>query len=155
MPKFWTWQDSQYASLAQRSDYKTIFLDRILSITWVLNVPVFWIWQCFEYGRVVNLDDLPRVLNVPQYDWICLNRSWICLIMSKFTIIDRVLNISHKIHSARSFDKLMSTYWEMSLFRTLLKIVDEHFGKSFDSFNCFCKTIHLKSLRGLLVCVGF
>ena len=42
------------------------------------------------------------VLNMPQ----CLNRIWISLNMSEFTIIDRVLNIYYTIHRARALFKL-------------------------------------------------
>ena len=42
--------------------------------------------------------------------------------MSEFMIIDRVLNMSHTMHSARSLYKLMSTYIEMDVFRTLSKL---------------------------------
>ena len=75
-----------------------------------------------KYARIRYMQELHRVLKKSQYGWICLNRTWICLNMSDFTIIDRVLNISHTIHSARSFYKLMSTYWEMSVFKILSKI---------------------------------
>ena len=44
-------------------------------------------------------------LNMWQYGWICINRMWICLNMSEFTIIDRVLNMYHIIHSVRSLYK--------------------------------------------------
>ena len=77
--------------------------------------------------------------------WICLNRTWICLKMSEFTMIDRVLNIYHTIHSTRSFCKLMSTYWEIG-------VLFEYFGKIIISFNYFCKILHLKSLRQLWMC---
>ena len=32
---------------------------------------------------------------IPQYGWKCLKRMWICLNVSKFAIIDRVLNMSY------------------------------------------------------------
>ena len=35
--------------------------------------------------------------------------------MSEFTIIERVLNMYHTIHSVRSLYKLMSTYCEISV----------------------------------------
>ena len=45
--------------------------------------------------------------------------------MSEFTIMDKVLNMYHTIyaiHSARSLYKLMSTFREIGVFRTRLKI---------------------------------
>ena len=126
-------------------------LNRMLNMLRVLNMPkygkflnmagfpicerytAFWICQnmpsqSFEYilgskyARVLNMQELHRVLNMPQYSWICLNRTWICLNMCEFAIIDRVLNMYHTIHSARSLYKLMSTYWEIGVFRTPSKI---------------------------------
>ena len=43
--------------------------------------------------------------------------------------------------------KLMSTYWEIGIFRTLPKIYVRA------PFNYFCKTLHLKSLRGFWIYV--
>ena len=42
--------------------------------------------------------------------------------MSEFTIKERVLNMPSKIHSMGSLYKIMSTYGEMGVFRTLSKI---------------------------------
>ena len=103
---------SQYVSTTQHSEYARICVSRVLNISWVLNVPEFRIWQGSEYVKLYG------VLNTPQ----CLNRTWICLNISEITIIDRALNIYHTVHSARSLYKLMSTYWEIDLFRTLSKI---------------------------------
>ena len=41
------------------------------------------------------MQELHRVLNMPQYGGICLN-------MFEFTIMDRVLNMYHTIHSGHS-----------------------------------------------------
>ena len=41
---------------------------------------------------------------------IIMNMMLRCLNMSEFTIIDRVLNMSNTMHSARSLYKLMNTY---------------------------------------------
>ena len=57
--------------------------------------------------------------------------------MSEFTIIDRILNMHHTVHIARSLYKLVSTYWEIVVFRTRSKM--EHFGKIIIIFNYFCK----------------
>ena len=114
----------------------------------ILNIPKFWIWtgfsicelytafwiyqnmtwQSFEYildskyARILNMPVLYRVVNIPQYDLICLNRTGIWLNMSESTIIDRVLNMYHTIHSARPLYNLMSTYWEVGVFRNRSKI---------------------------------
>ena len=61
-----------------------------------------------------------------------------CLNMSEFAIIDRVLNMSHTMHSARSLYKLMNTYWEIGVFRTLSKI-KECFGKLLSVLTIFAK----------------
>ena len=43
------------------------------------------------------MQELHRVVNMPQYGWICLNMTWTCLNMSEFRII-RFLNKYHTIH---------------------------------------------------------
>ena len=91
MPKFWIWQVSQYASVTQRSEYVRICLDRVLNISWVLNMPELWIWQGFEYARV------PQGSRHAPNRWICQRRTWICLNMSEFLIIDRVLNTQREV----------------------------------------------------------
>ena len=48
------WQGSQYVSVTQRSEYAGIWLDRVLNISWVLNMPGFWIWQGSEYAIVTQ-----------------------------------------------------------------------------------------------------
>ena len=114
MTKFWIWQGSQNGRVTQFSEYPKICLDSVLDISQVLKMPGF-----YDYGRVLNKH---TIQNIPQYGWICLNRMWICLSMSEFTIIDTVLNISHIIHSVRLLYKFMSLFWEMAVFRTLLKL---------------------------------
>ena len=52
--KFWIWQCSQYASVTQRSEYTSIFLDRALDIARFLNMSEFWIWQGSEYSSVTQ-----------------------------------------------------------------------------------------------------
>ena len=42
--------------------------------------------------------------------------------MSEFVIIDSVLNMSYIVHSTRSLSRLVSTYWEIGVFRTLSKM---------------------------------
>ena len=41
MPKFSICQGSQYASVTQRSEYAKICLDRVLNISWALNMSGF------------------------------------------------------------------------------------------------------------------
>ena len=123
MLKFWIWQGFQYTSVRQRSEYARICLDRV-----DLRISSEYI-SGSKYARILNmagfwLYKLHRVLNMPQYSWICLNRTWICLNMSEFTIIDRVLNMRETILNARSLSTLMSSYWEIGVFRTRSKICD-------------------------------
>ena len=96
MTKLWTWRGYQYASVTQPTEFVRICLGRVLNISWVLNMPGFWILQSSEYAR-----ELHRTLNMLQHDSIYLHRTWICLIMSEFTIIDWVLNMYYTIQSAR------------------------------------------------------
>ena len=117
------------------------------------------LWQSSEYvtgskhATILNMQKLHKVLNIQQYCWICLNKTWICLNMSEFTIKERVLNMSSKIHSMRSLYKIMSTYWEMGVFRTLSKI--GRFGKIIVALNYFCNTLYLKSLGEYWICIEF
>ena len=64
MIKFRIWKGSQYANDTQHSEHARICLGKVLNISYVLNMPRFLnmtgFWIC-------------RVLNMPQYDWICLN----------------------------------------------------------------------------------
>ena len=64
--EFWIWQRSQYASVTQRSEYTSIWPDRVLNIFRVLNMPGFWIWQGSEYATVTQGS---------KYATICLNMS--------------------------------------------------------------------------------
>ena len=109
MVKFSIRQCSQYASVLNMPEY---------ALTEFCIYLGFSTCKDSEYGRVLNEQELHRVLNMPKCSWICLNTTWICLNMSEFTIIERVLNMYHTIHSARSLYKLMSTCWEIGLFRT-------------------------------------
>ena len=119
----------QDASVTQPTEYARKCLDRVLNISWVLNMPGFWIW------KVLNMQELHRVLNKPQYDRIRLNRTWICLNMSEFSIIDRVLNMYHAIHSARSLQNLTSTYGEITYPELGQRSNIERFGKITIVFN--------------------
>ena len=77
----------------------------------------------------------------------------LCLYMSEFTITYRVLNIYHTIISARSPYKLMSTYWFIS--DSGQRSTIERLGKIIIVFKYFCKELHIKSLRGFWIYVGF
>ena len=131
IPKFWICQDAQYASVTQRLEYT-------LTEFWIYLE--FSICQDSEYGRVLNEQELHRVLNMPWYIWICLSMTWICLIMSEFSIICRVLDMYHMIHSVRSPCKLMCTYWEMVYSEPGQRSKMERFGKTIIVLNYFCKT---------------
>ena len=74
------WQGSEYAS---GSEYL-----RVLNMSLVLNVLEFWIYQGSKYASGFKY---ARILNTSEY-WICqcytgfrmcLNISWLCLIMSE------------------------------------------------------------------------
>ena len=106
-----------------------------------------------KYASVLNMKQLHRVLSMPQHGWIRLNWTRIYLKMSGFTIINRLLNMYHTIHSSRSVWKLMSTYWE--IFRTVQRSKMERFGKMIIVFNYFRKKCQLKPLRGFWICFRF
>ena len=62
--------------------------------TGVLNIPGLWICQGSEYSsgtEYVRTLDISwfyaRVTHGSKFAWICLNNSWICLIMSEFAWI--------------------------------------------------------------------
>ena len=83
------------------------------------------------------MQELHRVLNMPQYGWIYLNRTWICLNMSGFTIIEFTLQVHEYLLRDGHIQKLV---------KDLIIYV---------AFDYFRKTFHLKSLRGFWICVGF
>ena len=83
--------------------YSRICLDQIylvLNISWFLNM------TNSEYERIPNVQELLKGLNMPQCDWRYLNRTWIYLKMSEYSIIEKIPNIYHAIHSARSLCSL-------------------------------------------------
>ena len=116
----WIWESSQYGKVLNMWALCSALNMAEYALTDFWIYLMFWICQDSECGRVLNMQELHRVL--PIYGCVCLNRAWISLNMSEFKIIDRVLNMSQKLHSARSLCKLMSTYWQMGVFRTFSKI---------------------------------
>ena len=74
---------------------------RVLNMSLVLNILEFWISHNSEYARILNMplvvsmvgfwiclwfsiyqgSKYARFTQGPEYTWICLNNSWICLIM--------------------------------------------------------------------------
>ena len=119
--KFWIWHGCQYASITQRSEYARICFVRVLNISWVLNMPGYWIWQGSEYARVTHDS---------KYATIWLNRRTICLNMSEFSIIDTVVNVCHTIHM-RSFNKLMTTYWDRRIQNPVKHLRSSALGKNY------------------------
>ena len=105
-------QHSEYARVHALTEF-WIYLGRYLG---------FYICQDSKYARVVNMQELHKVLNMPEYNWICLNWTWIGLNMSEFLIIDKFLKMYHTMYSARSLYKLISTYSEIGVFRIRWKI---------------------------------
>ena len=57
---FWRWQGSQHESVKERSEYASIRLDRLGFLG-------------SKYVRILSMQELHRVLNMPEYGWICLN----------------------------------------------------------------------------------
>ena len=58
------------------------YINKIVTIPRALDTPKFWIWQNFEYRKVLNVQELHRVLNMVQYDlyvWIRRKYALICL----------------------------------------------------------------------------
>ena len=59
---------SQYASVTQHSEYARVCLDRVLNINWVLYMLGYKLGSIYaEYCRVLNMQELHRLLNMPQY----------------------------------------------------------------------------------------
>ena len=87
---FWIWHNMpcQSSVFVLGSKYRGIF-----------SMAGFWICR--------------KTLNIPQNGCICRNKTWICLDMSEFTIIDKILNMYQEIHCVRLLYKSMSTYWEI------------------------------------------
>ena len=121
--KFWIWQGSQYGTVTQRYEYARICLDRVFNMSWVQNMPGFWMYQGSEYARVTQGSKYAKI-------WL-----YMC----------------HTIYSARSFNKLMSTYWEVGFSEPGQRSKMEPFGKIILVLNCFCEKLHLKSLRGFFI----
>ena len=110
--KFWILQSSQY--------------DRILNCQ---AMP----WHSFEYlAAPVLVSEYARILKMAGF-WICKSYTgfyiyhnttkyvWIrreYASMFEFKIKGSVLNVYRTVHIANSLYKLMSTYWEMGIFRT-------------------------------------
>ena len=86
---FWLHQDSEY-------NWSSYMCDRLLKMSWVLNMLGFWIWHgCIykgynEFWIWLNMDQYASIIpeyawichNFPQYDWTWLNivgSSWIYL----------------------------------------------------------------------------
>ena len=72
MSVFWIYQGYEHASGSEYARF--------------LNKSGFWIHQGSEYSsgsefaRVLNMSELDKVLNMPEYAWLCLAEyAWICL----------------------------------------------------------------------------
>ena len=58
-------------------EYAWIGLNKqVLNVTRNLNMPKFWILQTFEYGRILHMQVLHSILNMPEY---ALSEFWIYL----------------------------------------------------------------------------
>ena len=94
--------------------------------------------QCSEYGKIVNIQGLHRVLNML---WKCLNMceyTLIMLNMLEYTWIylnkqsseyARLVNVSDAVRSIRSLYKLLSSYRDRGVFRRLSNIKNGAFCK--------------------------
>ena len=71
------------------------------------------------------------------YGWICLNRTWMCLNMSEFAIIDRVLNMYCTIYRKPEYNFQVET-----MSRNTRRILDQKLDNFF-----------LKEIRKSRVCV--
>ena len=138
---FWI-QGFLCASVTKCPEYARTCLD------WVLNTgfsmreryTAFWIcqnmpWQSFEF---ISGSKYARTMNMVWFWYASVTQgskyATIWLNMSEFTITDMILNISHIMHCARTLYKLISTYWEMGIFRALSKIKDRALWKNNYSF---------------------
>ena len=58
--------------------YARIYLDRVVNISWVLNVAQFQIWQVSEYAKVTQgskyATKSEQDVNMLEYVWNCDNR---------------------------------------------------------------------------------
>ena len=129
-----------------------------------LNMLKFWLWQSSEYGRVLNMRPLRSAMNMPEY---ALTEFLICLGFKMYQGSEyaRVtqgskyakiwLYMCHTIYSARSLNKLMSTYWEVGFSEPGQRSKMEPFGKIILVLNYFYEKLHPKSLRGFFIYVGF
>ena len=64
--KFWMSQGCQQESVLRLSEYARICFDRVLNISWVLNMPGLWLLWDSDYARVAE----GMYINMPQYGWI-------------------------------------------------------------------------------------
>ena len=71
MAKFWIKLVFQNPSVTQPTEYARICLDRVLNISWVLNMPGFWICKGSEYAGITQGS---KCHNMPEYMWIFNNR---------------------------------------------------------------------------------
>ena len=58
--------------------YATMCLDKVLNISWVLNMPGFWIWQSSGCARVKQGSKYATIwLNISEQDAITPEYAWI------------------------------------------------------------------------------
>ena len=84
IPQFWLSKCFQYDSTTEHCGYARIYLDRVLNISWVLNMllNIFWIWQGAKYANVTHGSKCITIwlnmsewdVNMPEYIWIYDNR---------------------------------------------------------------------------------
>ena len=105
--KFWILQSSQYDRILNCQAMPWHSFEYILQrLSWFLNMPGFWICKSYTGFYIYH--------NTTKYVWI--RREYAS--MFEFKIKGSVLNVYRTVHIANSLYKLMSTYWEIGIFRT-------------------------------------
>ena len=118
------------------------FSQGFLSTSLVLNTLGLRIWQGHEYARATQGAEYAwikpeYVIIMSQCAWICLNTMNITLNLIKYVGIyqkssaehARILNVSDTVDSIKSRHKLLSSYGDRDVFRTLSNIYDATFCK--------------------------
>ena len=131
--RFLVCQVSVYARVAQGSEYAWIWLNnalwlgsgyafhRVLNKLTVLNMLGLRIWQGCEYAKVTQGPEYAWISLNMSYEWICLNRFLIYL-KKQSAEYARIQNVSDKVHSISSLYKLLSSYRDRRVFKTLSSI---------------------------------
>ena len=101
----------------------------------VLNIPGFQVCQVCAYANVAEGSEYAWIwLNKPEYALVMSQYAWICLNNAEYDWIyghipaknsaeyARILNVSDAVQSIGSLNKLLSSYRDRDVFRTLSSI---------------------------------